>query len=286
MDKLNIWKEINRWFFITVGLAVFALGWTAFMIPHHLTGGGISGMATVIYFATNIPVGITTLVLNLLLIVISYKILGRNFVINSLICTLILSFFLNLGQLIFTEPLVDDVFMCALIGAGLAGFGVGLALYHGGNTGGTDIIVLMIHKYKNISYGRVTLYLNVVIVLSSFLVVKEVEKLVYSMVVMFMYTFSSDIIIDGYRQTFQFLVFSLKNKEIAEKINSEVRRGATFLKGYGSYTKEETDVLLIIAHRTDRQNIIKVIKQVDDTAFISITKAHSVFGKNFDKLKE
>jgi uncharacterized membrane-anchored protein YitT (DUF2179 family) len=287
MKKENrILKEINNWFFICIGLAVFAFGWTAFLIPHNMTGGGVSGIAAVIYFATGfIPVGMSTLILNLILAGIAWRVLGKKFVINSVICTLILSFFLNVGQLVFTQPLVDDVFMCALIGAGLAGFGVGLALNYGGNTGGTDIIVLMINKYRNASYGRVTLYLNIGIVLSSYLSVGSIEKLVYSIVVMFAYTFISDIIIDGFKQTFQFLVFSSKNKEIAEKINSEIHRGATFIKGYGSYSKEESDILLIIAHRTDKVNIIRIIKQIDDTSFISISKANSVFGKNFEQLK-
>ncbi len=282
----NILKEINRWFFITIGLAIFAIGWTAFLIPHKMTGGGVSGISAVIFFATNvIPIGVSTFVINIILVIIAWRVLGRKFAITSVVSTIILSIFLFVGQMIFTKPLVDDVFMCALIGAGLAGFGVGLALNYGGNTGGTDLIVLMINKYRNASYGRVTLYLNVGIVLSSYLTVGSIEKLVYSLVVMFAYTFMSDTIIDGFKQTFQFLFFSTKNEEIAERINKEVHQGATFLKGYGYYNKKESNILLIIAHRTNKMNIMRIIKEVDSASFISISKTNGVFGKNFEKLK-
>lgn len=285
LSRSKLFNEVRSYFFICLGLAVVAFGWTAFLIPQQMTGGGVSGIGAVLYFATKIPIGVSTLALNLILIAISWKILGRKFVVHTIICTTLLSAFLSVGEMIFVKPLVEDAFMCAIIGSTLAGFGAGLSLNYGGNTGGTDIIALIINKYRNVSYGRITLYINFFIVLSSYFAVGSIEKLVYSVVVMFAYTFVSDYVIDGYKQTFQFFVFSSKNKEIAERINKELKRGATFLKGYGSYTKEETEVLFIIAHRTDRVRIIKIIKEIDDTSFISVAKANSVFGKNFDKIK-
>lgn len=277
--------ELRNFVFITIGLAIFAFGWTAFMIPHELTGGGVSGIGAILYFALKIPVGITTLVLNLILVAAAWKVLGRKFCVNTIVCSVILSVFMNIGQAIFTEPLVDDKFMCALIGATVSAFGVGMAINWGGNTGGTDIIALMIGKYRNISYGRVSLYSNILIVSSSYFIVQDLEKLVYSMVVMFVYIVVSDVVIDGYKQSYQILVFSKKNREIAERINKELQRGATFIKAAGSYSKEESEILLIIAHRTDKVMITRIIKEIDDTSFISISKTYDVFGKNFDQLK-
>lgn len=286
MNTKKIFDIIQNYFFITLGLAIFTFGWTAFLLPNQVTGGGISGIAAVIYFATGLPVGITTFVLNIILVSIAWKVLGRKFCIDTLICTFIMSSFMAIGQMIFTDPIVpDDPFMCAVIGAVLAGVGVGLTLNYGGNTGGTDIIVLMLAKYRNISYGRGSLYMNFFIVLSSYLTVHDPVKLVYSIVVLFAYILISDLVIDGYKQTFQFMVFSSKNHEIAERINNELHRGATFLKGEGSYNHQPTEVLMIVAHRTDRINIIRIIKEVDSSAFISISKVQSVFGKNFDKIK-
>ena len=285
LNGKDVLKEVRNFVFITIGLALFAFGWTAFMIPHELTGGGVSGIGAILYFALKIPVGISTLVLNLILVAIAWKVLGRKFCVNTIICSVILSTFMTIGQAVFTQPLVDDKFMCTLIGASLAAFGVGMAINWGGNTGGTDIVALMIGKYRNISYGRITLYTNLVIVGSSYFIVHDLEKLVYSMVVMFVYTVVSDVVIDGYKQSYQIMVFSKKNREIGERINKEIERGATFIKATGSYTKEESEILLIIAHRTDKVLITRIIKEIDDTAFISISKTYGVYGKNFDRLK-
>jgi len=290
MQKSNITTKkvlntIKKYFFICFGLAIFTFGWTAFLIPSQLVGGGISGISTLIYFALGIPIGITTLLLNSILVAIALKVLGSRFGTTTIICTVLLSLFFSILQPIFPKPIVDDKFLCALIGSMLAGAGVGISLNYGGNTGGTDIVILIITKFRNISYGRLSLLINVLIIASSYLIVKSIESLVYSYVVMIAYTFTSDMVIDGYRQTFQFMIFSPKNNEIAERINTELNRGATLIKAYGSYSKEETDILLVLAHRVDKANITRIIKEVDNNAFISVTKTSGVFGKNFDTLR-
>ena len=250
-----------------------------------MTGGGISGISAILYFATGFPIGITVLIGNIILVLISIKILGKEFALRTIICSVMLSIAFSIMKPFFPKPLVDDMFLCSLIGAMLSGVGVGMALNNGGNTGGTDIIALMIGKYRSISYGRLTLYINVFIVASSFLIVGSVEKLVYSFVVMIAYTFASDLVLDGFRQTYQIMVFSQKNQAIADQINTQLKRGATMIKGYGSYSKKETDILLVIAHKGDKRNIIRIIKHIDKSAFISIAKANSVYGKNFDEIK-
>lgn len=287
MNAKKILILIEKYFFITLGLALFAFGWTAFLIPNQVMGGGINGIASIIYFANpTVSVGVWVFLMNIVLVAVAWKILGKRFCVDTIICTVIMSLFMMIGQWLFPKPIVpNDPFMCAMVGSALAGVGVGLALNYGGNTGGTDIIVLMISKYRNVSYGRLTLYLNILIVLSSYLTVHDPVKLVYSVLVLFAYMLFSDLVIDGYKQSFQFMVFSTKNQEIAERINKELKRGATFLKGTGSYNRTESDVLLIVAHRTDRVNIIRIIKEVDDSAFISISKVQSVFGKNFEKIR-
>lgn len=281
----EVLKTIKNFAFITVGLAIFAFGWSAFLTPFQVTGGGVAGIAAILYFSTGLSMGITTFAINAILIAIAWRILGTKFCVNSLICTFILSLFFSIGQEVFPTPLVDDMFMSVIIGSALSAIGVGIAINYGGNTGGIDIIALMIGKYRNISYGKVNLVANFLIVGSSFFILMDVQKLVYSFVVLFVYFFMSDLVIDGYRQTYQFLVFSKKNEEIADRINKELHRGATFLKGYGSYNRQESDVLLIVGHRTDKVIITRIIKEIDDTAFITITKTASVFGKNFDTIK-
>lgn len=278
---------LKNYAMICIGLAIFAFGWCAFLIPNQMLSGGVQGIAALIYFAnSSVPVALSTFVLNITLIAIAWKVLGPKFCINTALCTIMLSFFFGIGQMFIKEPLVDDLFMSAILGAVLAAIGVGIAINYGGNTGGTDIIAMMIGKYRNISYGRVTLFANFFIIGSSYFIVGSVERLVYSFVVMFVYIYVSDIVIDGYRQTFQFMVFSKKNQEIADEISKELKRGASFLRGYGSYTKEDSDILLIIAHRNDKAQITRIIKKIDKNAFVTVSKTSNVFGKNFDTIKE
>lgn len=285
ITRSQVLKEAKNYAFITIGLALFVLGWSAFMTPFEVTGGGVAGIASILYFATKFPIGITTFLFNAILIAIAWRILGTKFCINSLICTFILSVFFSIAQVLFTHPLVDDMFMSVLIGSCISAAGVGIAINWGGNTGGLDIIALMIGKYRNISFGHVNFAANVFIVGCSYFIVHDLEKLVYSFVVLFVYMFVADYVIDGYRQTYQFMVFSKENEKIAERISKDLKRGATFLKGYGSYNRQESDVLLIVAHRTDKAIITRIIKEIDNSAFITITKTSSVFGKNFDTLK-
>lgn len=281
----KVFEEIKSYFFIFLGLALFTFGWSAFLTPYEVSGGGVAGAASILYFATKFPIGITTFVLNAILIAIAWKVLGTKFCVNSLICTVVMSGFFALFQPMFPQPIVDDMFMSVIIGSALAACGIGMTINWGGNTGGIDIIALMIGKYRNISYGRVSLFANIVIVGSSYFVLHDVQKLVYSFVVLIVSIIVSDLVIDGYRQTYQFMVFSQKNREIAQHINTKLHRGATFLKGYGSYNQQESDVLLIVAHRTDKGDITRIIKEIDPTAFITISKTASVFGKNFDNIK-
>lgn len=289
MEKKQTFKkvlqEVENYFFIFLGLAMFTFGWSAFLTPYEVSGGGVAGAASILYFATKIPIGLTTLALNAILIAIGWKILGTKFCVNSLICTVVMSVLFSIFQPLFPKPIVDDMFMSVIIGSAISAYGIGMTINRGGNTGGVDIIALMVGKYRNVSYGQVSLLSNVVIVGSSFFVLQDVQRLVYSFVVLLVSIIISDLVIDGYRQTYQFMVFSQKNHEIARKINTNLHRGATFLKGYGSYNQQESDVLLIVAHKTDKSAITRIIKDIDPNAFITISKTASVFGKNFDNIK-
>lgn len=277
---------LRNYAMICIGLAIFSFGWIAFLIPNEMLSGGVQGIAALIYFANPaIPVAVPTFLINIILIAIAWRVLGAKFCINTAFCTIVISIYMALGQALIKEPLVDDLFMSAILGAALAALGVGIAINFGGNTGGTDIIALMIGKYRNISYGKVTLIANFFVIGSSYFIVEDVTRLVYSFVVMFAYIYISDIVIDGYRQTFQFMVFSKKNQEIADHISHELKRGASFLRGYGSFSKEDSDILLIIAHRNDKAQITRIIKKIDKDAFVTVTKTSNVFGKNFDTIK-
>jgi len=283
--KTKTFQHIKSYVMITLGLLIFAFGWTAFLIPAGIVGGGVTGISSLIFFSTGLPVGIVNLVINGILVLIAMKILGAKFGINTVFGILMSSFFFILLQHYIKQPLVDDPFMCALIGAMLSGLGVGIAFSNGGNSGGTDIVALLVTNYYNISPGRVIIYIDIAIIASSYLLFHSIEKIVFGYVVMGVFGYTLDMVIEGSKQSYQIMVFSKNNEEVANRIGNEIQRGVTLIKGIGWYTKNEQNVLLVIAQKTDKQAIMKIIKECDDNAFISIAKVSGVFGKNFDRIK-
>ena len=285
-------KTIMSYVLITLGIFMYTFAWSAFLIPSQIIGGGVSGISSIIFFITGekIPVGITSLVINTLLFLVALKVLGAKFGLNTIYGILVSSgFFILLQQVIGIQNLLDitkfDPFMCAIIGGGLAGAGIGLAFSMGGNSGGTDIIALILNKYYNISPGKVIMYLDIVIIGCSFFVSGSIENVVYGYVQMGVMTYALDLVIDGSKQSYQIMVFSQYTKDIADRIGNEVGRGVTLLDGWGWFSKSNQKVLLVIARKVDKQTIMEIIQSSDPKAFISVAKVHGVYGKNFEKLK-
>ncbi len=276
---------LESYFLITVGLFIFAFGWTAFLIPSEIFGGGIVGLGALFFFAIGFPVGYTTLIANAILILIALKILGARFGINTLYGIILSSVFFIILQKYITEPLVADQFMAALIGGGLSGVGIGIAFANGGNSGGTDIIALIINKYRNISPGRIYVYFDVVVISLSWFLFHSIEKIVYGYVVMAVSSYAVDIWLNGSRQSYQIMIYSDLSHIIAEKISKDVKRGVTCLKGYGWYSKKDIEVVMVIARKDDKPKILKIVKEIDKNAFISIAKVMGVFGRNFEEIK-
>jgi len=238
--KVSIGQGIRDYAFITLGLFINALGWTAFLIPAEITGGGVTGVATLIFYASKFPVGISYLVINIILVIISMKHLGKAFGIKTIYATVILAIFLSVLSGIIKEPIVDENFMAAVIGGILAGAGVGLVFSQGGSTGGTDIIAMIINKYRNISPGKIILYLDIIIISSSFFIFKSIEKIVYGYVTMAITAYTIDMILTGAKRTVQLFIFSKHYEEIANRVGREIRRGITILDGKGWYSKKES----------------------------------------------
>ncbi|MCD6113273.1 MAG: YitT family protein [Bacteroidales bacterium] len=285
MKNNKLANEIRSYLMIAVGLFINALGVTAFLIPAKIVGGGVSGIGLIIFFAKGIPVGYSVLVINAFLVILAIKILGAKFGIKTIYSIIVVSVFLTILQKFITTAVVSDQFMSALIGGAMAGVGIGIAIANGGNSGGTDIIALIINKYRNISPGRIILYFDVVIIASSFFLFHSLEKIVYGYVVMGVLSYSLDLVLTGSRQSYQIMIFSKKHELIADRIGHEIGRGITSLHGKGWYNKQDFEVLIVISRKGDRQKIMKIIKETDENAFISVAKVMGVFGQNFDKIK-
>ncbi len=278
-------KDLKAYLIITIGLLINAIGWTAFLIPAKITGGGVTGIATLIFYASDVPVWIPYLIINIVLILVSIKILGKSFGIRTVFATVTLTLFFSVLQGIITEPIVNENFMSAVIGGILAGAGVGIVFSQGGSTGGTDIIAMIINKYRNISPGKVILYADVLIIASSFLVFKSIEKIVYGYVTMAVTAYVIDLILTGAKRTVQLFIFSHYYDEIAKKIASNMHRGITLIDGTGWYSKKESKILMVLVKKQESNSLLRIIKEIDPDAFISVNNVMGVYGKGFDRIK-
>ncbi|MDN5341590.1 YitT family protein [Oceanotoga sp. DSM 15011] len=278
-------KKFWSYFIITLGIFVNSFGWAGFLIPSKIVGGGFTGLSTIIYYATKIPVGISIAVLNTILIIISVKIVGAKFGFKTLYGIFLSAFFVFLLQGFIKEPLVKDSFMATVIGGFLSGAGVGIYFYEGASTGGTDLITMIITHYKDISPGKVFFILDLIIIGSSYIVFRSVETMIYGFVTMAIAAYTIDMILEGRKQTSQILIISDKYDEVSNKISEEIKRGITLLKAKGWYTKNEKEVILVIVRKKEVQWVLRSIHQIDPDAFISISNSSSVYGQGFDKLK-
>ncbi|MBQ6084250.1 MAG: YitT family protein [Bacteroidales bacterium] len=289
----NILIEIKNYAIITVCLFVIALGWTAFLIPNNMLGGGVNGIATIVYWVTGLSTGITIFVLNAILILFSFKILGWRFGVKTIYCIAVMAFFFSLLQnLIGDVPVISDKFLAAIIGGGIGGFANGIIFLSGGSTGGVDIITMVVNKYRNISLGRFTLAMNLVIIGSSFFVFQDmevlqrVELIIYSLVGNFVSSYCMDLAFTGSKQSVQMFIFSSKPNVIADRIGNEIHRGVTIIRGTGWYSKQDSEILMAVVRKTQCQSVIRIVKQEDPKAFVSVNTVMGVYGKGFEVMKK
>jgi uncharacterized membrane-anchored protein YitT (DUF2179 family) len=286
IERAVVVQEIQDQSIIFFGLLLYALGWTGFLLPNEITTGGVTGVAALVFFGTKIPVGITYFCINSFLLAISIKILGFKFSLKTIINVAILTFLLSFAQTIFKEPLVKgEPFMSCILGGVLCGMGLGLVFNFKGSTGGTDIIALIIHKYRNISIGKGLLICDLFIICSSYIVFQSIEKIVYGLVVMGVSSYTVDMVLSGTRQSVQFFIFSDKYEEIADKIISQAHRGCTVLDGTGWYSKHSVKIIVVMAKKTESVTLFRIVKSVDPQAFISQSSVIGVYGRGFDQLR-
>lgn len=299
-NPANLFTNMKDYLFIILGLFLYGFGFTAFILPHEIVIGGLSGVGTLVYFATNgfIPVAVTQYACNLLLLGFAFKIVGKTFVWRTIFGATVISLAIGIFEAIFmrlNHPLIPDMSMSAILGAILCGIGVGLCFVHNGSSGGTDIVAAMVSKVSNVSIGRTMIFCDMLIVtLSIFLpfdgdfqqrIEVKVPLIVYGWVVTFIVAYMTDMVINTNRQATQFIIFSSKWSEIADKINQEAHRGVTVLDGEGWYTKRSVKVLMVWCRKIESVTIFRIVKSIDDNAFITQANVNGVYGQGFDTMK-
>ena len=282
-------SNMKDFMFIVFGILLYAIGYTAFILPERVVMGGVAGLSALIYYATNIPAGISIFVLNITLLVIAFSALTKQFVVRTIVGVLLLSLFIGSLQPLFQAfPIItagEDKFMHVLIGGMLSGAGLGVVFSHNGSTGGTDILTVLLTKHFNLSFGRAMQFIDCTIIGSSYLLFHSMETVVYGIVFTLVASYVCDFVVNGSRQTVQFLIISKHYKEIADTINRRVNRGVTVIEGKGWYSKENVEMLVVLSRKYESQDIFAVIKQIDPQAVVSQTFCHGVFGEGFDKIK-
>ena len=284
-------KFARTYTIIVFGLFLYSLSWTAFLIPQQITGGGVSGIGALIYYGTGFPVGYTYFLVNIGLVALAIRVLGASFGVKSIVGIVAGSLLLSLLQSLIQMPVVEDKFLSAIIGGILSGVGLGIVFTQGGSTGGTDIIAMIVTKYRNISPGRVILLCDVFIIGSSFLVltdlppVKRIETIVYGYVSMAITAYAIDAVLSGSRQSVQMFIFSKNYTDIADRITNQMNRGVTVIDGMGWYTKEAQKVVITLVRKHEANDIYRLIKEVDDEAFISVANVMGVYGRGFERIR-
>lgn len=292
MNLRAIFETVRTYVVISFGLLIISIAWTAFLLPHQISGSGVSGIGAIVFYATGIPMGYTYFAINLVLIVIGLKILGKTFGIKTIFGILLSTILLTVLQSHIHTAIVQDKFMSAIIGGILCGTGLGIIFTQGGSSGGTDIIALVITKYRNISPGRIILYCDVIIICSSFVFLthlepaKRVESMVYGFVTMAIQAYTLDAILTGNKQSVQIIIFSRQYEKIADHISSRMQRGVTVLEGMGWYSKENQKVIITLVRKHEASDVYRIIRSIDDQAFISVANVMGVYGKGFDVLKK
>lgn len=291
--KAKFGRELKDYVAITFGLVCYAFGWVAFMLPYQISTGGLTGISALIYYVTGIEIQVSYFILNGILMIFALKILGPKFCIKTLYAIPILTFFLWFFQVIMKDdagnlPLLlgpGQEFMATVIGAGMLGFGIGIVFINNGSTGGTDIIAWIINKYKDVTLGRLIMYCDIVIISSCYLVFNDWKRVLFGFTVLFIMTIVIDYVVNSNRQSVQFLIFSKKHEEIAETISTELHRGVTLLDGTGWYSKQNIKVVVVLAKKSQSLEIFRLVKDIDENAFISQSNVVGVYGEGFDKLR-
>lgn len=296
----RILNGAKDYFFIAFGLLLYAVGFTALILPYEVVMGGLTGVGTLVFFASGklIPVAVTGYVCNLTLLAIAYRIVGKHFVLKTLYGATLAALFIGIFQPVFmslSHPLIQDRPMSIILGGIMCGLGVGITFIHNGSSGGTDIVAAMVSKKSNVSVGRTMICVDMTIVsLSLFLpfpgsfaerLEARVPIIVYGLLITYLTAFITDMLINTNRQATQFIIFSPRWREIADAVNKEAHRGVTIIDGMGWYSKQQVKIVMVWCRKIESVTIFRIIKSIDPGAFITQTMTNGVYGKGFDQMK-
>lgn len=300
INQQLIRSEAKDYLFLTMGLLLYAVAFTIFLLPYEIVTGGVTGMSAIVYYATGFKIENTYMIINVSLLVVALKILGFKFMMKTIYAIFALYFMLKFAQDLmpvdahghFIKVLGEGQdFMSLIIGCCITGTGLAIVFLNNGSTGGTDIIAACVNKYRDISLGQVLMGVDILIVGSCLFfpqfgsMVDRLHKMVFGYCTMFIECFMLDHVMNMRRESVQFLIFSWKHEEIAKAIVDETEHALTILDGHGWYTGNDMKVICLLAKKNESKTIFRLIKMVDPTAFVSQSSVIGVYGEGFDQIK-
>lgn len=290
---------IKEYLLMTLGMFMYALGWVGCVIPAGGMGGGATGLSMI--FNALIPaisIGTFVFIINAILLIVAGFIVGWNFGIKTIFCIITLSVAMDAWGVIlpenilaiYTQNIDSHNILLVILGAVLAGIGVAISFSQGGSTGGTDIVAMIINKYKTVSYGKIVISSDLFIIGSSLLIATDlatgIATVVYGYIMVGVFGYTVDLIQSGSQQSNQIFIISPKYEDIADAINHEAHRGVTVIDGKGWYTKSECKIVMVVTRKRDASQILKIAHRIDENAFITMGSVMGVYGQGFEALSK
>lgn len=299
---------------MALGMFLYSFGWICCILPANAAGGGATGLSLILYHIAGgaISIGTMVLIINAILLVIAGFVVGWNFGIKTIYCVVVMSIIMHFLQVWFTTPdgwvaqiitvrdaltvpngTIVDLFnlknrlLSAILGGICSGIGVAMCFQQGGSTGGSDIVVMIVNKFYTISYGKFIRLTDGVIISSAlFLPDVGIDGVIYGFVMVAVFSYTVDMILSGNQQSSQIFIVSKDYKAMADAINQEAKRGATVIDAMGWYSKENSKIVMCVCRKRDLAMVLKVVRNVDPEAFITIGSVMGVYGKGFDALNK
>lgn len=287
-DKLFSKRWLINYSLILTGSFILAAGFVLFITPYKIVPGGVYGIAIIIHYMFNLPVGLTALSMDIPLTIIGIRVLGPRFGYKTVTGFLLTAVFVDgLTWLYGVEPLVpDEPLLSSIFGGVFVGLGLGLIFKSKATSGGTDIVAMIISKYTKLPVGQLLIYVDSAIVLASLLVFKDWKIPLYSLIVIFITGQVVDTILQGINYDKTLFIISERYEDIRDKIINDLNRGGTYIKGTGMYNGSEKTIIFTVVNRRELAILQEYIHQVDPKAFVTVINANEILGEGFKSLKD
>lgn len=286
MNRIMIWHQLKIWSLLIAGTALYAFGIQYFILPNLLMEGGVTGVAVLLNYALDLPVSLTSLLINLPLFLLGWRQLGKGAMVYTFAGTILLSVFLWIIETMIDRGWLtpfqsENDFILVVLYAGVTlGVGLGLVFRAGGTTGGVDIVARILHRMRGWSMGQIILTMDV-IVLSVSLIVIPKEKVLYTIVSVFIASKLIDYIQEGAYAAKAFTILCREPEKLAKNITKALDRGVTLMPAVGAFSGDRKMMVYCVVSRFEIGKLKSLVRQHDRRAFIVISEVHDVLGEGF-----